>query len=402
MNKKLKVLASAMTVLMVASTLVGCGSSSSSDSAKGGQTLTIWSEYKGADLVPIKKVTDAWAKKTGNKVVLKESTGFDALQSAVKSSKGPDIDMGLPQDRLGQYVNAGAVAEVPSSAYSSSDYLAAAAGSVKYKGKNWAIPNILKTYALFYNKDMVSTPPTTWDDMVAQGKKVGLKWDPTDFYFNYALISANGGYVYKVKNGTPDTSSNGLGGDGAVKGFTMLKQLVDDKIISASDTGDISKGLFTSKKVGMFISGTWAIGDMKKAGINFGVVKYPQINGKDVPTFASIDLNLVTSSSKNKDLAFQFLKDNAESLQKELFEQQYSIPTLKKLAESKDVTGNEITKAFLDQVKVAEVMGNYPEFGQIWAPGANHLKSLAAGKETPEQAAKGLSADVQQGVAALK
>lgn len=404
MNKKLKVLASALTVLMVASTLVGCGSSSSSDSSKkSGQTLTIWSQYKGTDLVPVKKVAEEWAKSTGNKVVIKEDSNMDSLQAAVKSSKGPDIELGVPQDHIGSFVKAGIAAEVPSSAFSKSDYLDSAANAVTYQGKNWGIPCVVKTYALFYNTDMVTTPPTTWEDLIAQGKEKGLKWDPTDFYFNYAVLAGNGAYVFKVdKKGNPDTSKNGLGGPEAVKGFTEIKKLVDDKILTASDTGDVPKGLFTQKKIAFLISGTWATGDINKSGVKYAVVPYPKINGKAAPTFASIDVNVVSSASKNKDLAFQFLKDTSSKMEKALYDVNFSIPALKSLADSKEVQSNKVTAAFIEQAKSAEVMGNYPEFGQIWVPGANHLKSVVAGKETPEAAAKALSSEVQQAVEAMK
>lgn len=405
MNKKLKVLASAITVLMVASTLVGCGSSSSASSTtKGGQTLTIWSQYQGADLAPVKKVADAWAKKTGNTVkVVEDKAGFDSLTTAVKSSKGPDIELGVAQDHIGTFVNAGIAAEVPSGTFSDSDYLDSAVKAVTYKGKEYAVPCLVKTYALFYNKDLVSNPPKTWDDLVADAKTKGLALDPTNFYFDYALLSGNGAYVFKMNSdGTPNTSDIGLGNDGAVKGFTAIKQLVDDKILSASDTGDIPKGKFTSKKAAYYISGTWDVGAMKTAGINYGVVTFPQINGKAVPTFASIDCNVVSATSKNKALAFQFLKDTSSDLEKALFEESSSIPALKSLANSDAVQKDPITAAFAEQDKSAEVMGNYPEFGTIWTPGANVLKSLVAGKSTPQDTAKTLVDQVKQGVASLK
>lgn len=402
MNKRLKVLASAMTVLMVASTLVGCGSSSSTGSStKSGQTLTIWSQYKDADFAPVKKVAEAWAKKTGNTVkIIQDQSGFQSLKTAVKSSKGPDIELGVAQDNLGTFVTGGVVEEVPSSSkFNKADYLTSAANAVVYKGKTWGVPCLLKTYALFYNKDKVTKVPDTWDDLVADAKTKGLAYPVTNFYFGYALLSANGGYVFKVKNGTPDTTKCGLG---EVKGYQAIKDLVDAGIVNASDTGDVPKGKFTSGKAAYYISGTWDVGALKSTGIKYGVAPFPKINGKAVPTFASVDVNFVSKGSKNKDLAFQFLTDTANDMQKALFDESSSIPTLKALANSSAVTADPITKAFVEQAKSAEVMGNYPEFGTIWTPGENNLKLLVSGKQTPEQTAQNIVSQVNQAVAALK
>lgn len=264
------------------------------------------------------------------------------------------------------------------------------------------IPCLLKTNCLFYNTDLVSSAPKTWDELEESAKTKGLAVDPTNFYNMYAFIAANGGYAFKVKNGTPDTSDCGLGNDGAVKGYAMIKKLIDDKILTPSDTGDIPKGKFTTKKAAYFISGTWDVGALKSAGMNFKVATFPTINGKPVPTFASVDVNLVSKGSKNKDLAFQFLTDTSKDMQKALYDVNSSIPTLKSLADSKDVSGNDITKAFVEQSKAAEVMGNYPEFSTIWDPGANNLKLLVAGKQTPEQTAANVKAQVAQAVAGLK
>lgn len=47
---------------------------------------------------------------------------------------------------------------------------------------------------------------------------------------------------------------------GAVKALTLIKSLVDQKLVPASTNYGVAQGLFQKGKVGMFIDGTWDVG----------------------------------------------------------------------------------------------------------------------------------------------
>src|SRR3954463_5363057 len=44
--------------------------------------------------------------------------------------------------------------------------------AAKYKGQTWVAPFTTNTQFLFYHKDVVKTPPKTWDEMIAQAQKI--------------------------------------------------------------------------------------------------------------------------------------------------------------------------------------------------------------------------------------
>jgi multiple sugar transport system substrate-binding protein len=77
--------------------------------------------------------------------------------------------------------------------------------TVQYQGKVWAIPFTTNTQLLWYRKDIVKTPPTTWDQMIdeakEQGKSIevqGNQYEGLTVWVN-ALIAGAGGQIVDQK-----------------------------------------------------------------------------------------------------------------------------------------------------------------------------------------------------------
>jgi multiple sugar transport system substrate-binding protein len=73
--------------------------------------------------------------------------------------------------------------------------------TVEYKGKVWGIPFTTNTQLLWYRKDIVKTPPQTWDQMIdeakRQGKSIevqGNQYEGLTVWVN-ALIAGAGGSI---------------------------------------------------------------------------------------------------------------------------------------------------------------------------------------------------------------
>ena len=190
-----------------------------------------------------------------------------------------------------------------------------------------------------------------------------------------------------------DVNKIGLG-DEAVPGLKMINDLIKDGFMKASITGDIAKGDFQSKKTGFYISGPWDVDPLKKAGVNFGIERIPQIDGKDSKTFMGVQVGLVLKNSKNKSLDWDLMKylqqdDNLTALGKV----GNRLPAKKSIKVTDDYS-----KAFLDQAKTAEPMPNVPQTSAIWDPAKNALQLIATGKSTPEAAAKAMYDSVTKGI----
>ena len=56
--------------------------------------------------------------------------------------------------------------------------------AVTLDGKIYAVPFAQETSALFVNKDLVKTNPTTMEELVEMAKDVGFEYDINNFYFH--------------------------------------------------------------------------------------------------------------------------------------------------------------------------------------------------------------------------
>jgi multiple sugar transport system substrate-binding protein len=83
--------------------------------------------------------------------------------------------------------------------------------SVEWKGKVYAVPLNTNAQLLWYRKDLVPTPPKTWDEMIAMAKKLpagegliqeqGARYEGYVVWFNN-LVSSAGGKIVNA-DGTP-------------------------------------------------------------------------------------------------------------------------------------------------------------------------------------------------------
>lgn len=407
MNKHTKILASVLSAMLIVTSFTGCGSTSTSAPAAGaklptGQTITVWSHLNDNEVAMVKEKAEAWAKKTKNTVkVIKDNGKFESLVTAAKSSSGPDLVYGTPHDHVGQFTAANVAAEIPSGTIDESKYTKTSLDACEYNGKKYAVPVAAETYALIYNKDMVkdNEVPKTWDDLLTLGKKVGFEMDITNFYYTYALLAGNGAYVFKTTDGKTDPSNIGLGGAEATKGLQMVKDLIDKGYFKASITGDIAKGDFANKKIGLYISGPWDIsGDkgFKAQGLNYGTVALPSINGQATPSFMTVQVAVVNANTKNKALTLDLLK----YLQDNVLTDLYSAGRMPVTTDGK--VSDPLLQGFADQVKNAQPMPNIPEMAAVWDPAKAALTSLVNGKLKPEDAAKNLVDNINKGIAAIK
>ena len=403
MAKRSKLLAILIAGVITTTAFVGCGSKGNEggDSNSGEKkTLTVWSHFTTEEVQEFEKVAKAWGEENNVEVSVVEDQGeYQTMIQAAQSDNGPDIILGIANDNLGTFEKAGVTAEVPSGMVSADKYTSdAVVESVTIDGKIIAVPFAQETTAMFYNKDLVKEVPTTMEELVEQAKEVGFEYDINNFYFSYAFLAANGGYVYKDNNGTLDTSDIGLGNEGAIKGLQFISDLVNkDKLMAADITSDIAKADFSAGKTGFYFSGPWDVSTAKKAGINFGVIPMPTLNGNTTSTFLGVQAGIVNENSKNKDLAWELMEEFVDKGQDIVYKNGSRIPVDKNYT-----VDDEYTKVFMEQAKVAYPMPNVVEVQAMWEPANNNLKLLTSGQSDAETTGKSIVDQVAEGIKQIK
>ncbi|MCX7884524.1 MAG: maltose ABC transporter substrate-binding protein [Caloramator sp.] len=393
--------------VLISGIFVGCGkknetsTTNQSSETKKSKNLIVWSHLTEKEVAEVNKIAQEWAKKTGNTVKVQVDKGdFQAYLQAANSSKAPDIMFGIAHDNLGTFQKAQLLAEVPSDVVDKSKYVPMALDAVSYGGKLFGIPLSMETYALFYNTDKIKTPPATMDELIADGQKNGFQYDINNFYFTYAFIAANGGYVFKNNGGALDPNDIGLGNEGAVKGYQMLADFIQKyKFMPATLKGDDAKAAFQKGKTALYISGPWDVQGFKEAGVKFSVAPLPKTNGQPTPSFVGIQAAFVNANSKNQAEAWDLMKYLVENTPMPLLKTGNRIPVLNAELEKDEIKNNNIISAFAEQAKYGTPMPNIPEMAAVWKPAGDNLTLLTAGKSKPDAVAKNIVEQVKQGIA---
>ncbi|GIM27447.1 maltose ABC transporter substrate-binding protein [Clostridium polyendosporum] len=407
MNKRVKILATMMSALVLSTAFVACGKKEESKGGDGksGKEIVVWSHLTDPEVKELDKLAQEWAKKTNNKVkVVADKGDMQAYIQAAQSSKGPDVMYGIAHDNLGTFQKAGLLAKVPSGVIDESKYVSKSVmDAVTLVGNKYAVPLSMETYALFYNTEKVKEAPKTLDDLVAKAKEVGFKYDVNNFYFSYGFLAGNGGYVFKNNNGTLDPKDIGLNNEGAVKGYQFIQDLVvKNKFMNADIKGDGAKGEFQAQKIGLYISGSWDVKGFEDAKVPFAVAPLPTIDGKPCPSFMGVQAAFVSSKSKNQDQAWDLMKHLNEKSSPILINVGNRIPVLKSALDSDAFKKNKYSAQFAEQAKNAEPMPNIPEVQTMWGPGGANLTLLTANKVDAKKAADTTVEQIKQSIAQQK
>ncbi|MFO7171415.1 MAG: maltose ABC transporter substrate-binding protein [Bacillota bacterium] len=381
----------------------GSGSQQTGTGGPTGKTITVFSHLTPNEIKELQNLAAKYSQETGNKVNVVQSEADFQAEALAAQSKKFDVMYGLPNDNLGTFQRAGLVAEVPEGLIDWSVFNPVAVEAVTIEGKKWAAPVALETYALFYNTEKVPQPPASFEELVQIAKeKGGFAFDINNFYYSFAFLSANGGYVFKNNNGTLDVNDIGLANEGAIKGWEFLQKLVTEhKFMDPSIAGDIAEGMFTQGKTAFFISGPWSVAGLKEAGTPFAVAPLPTLNGNPLRPFVGVQVAFVNARSDNRDVAFDFIKWMVKN-GAELYKVGNRLPVVNEVLNSAEVQNDPILRGFVESSKNGIPMPNIPEVQAMWTPGANALKALTAGEITPEQAAQQVVQEMKLGIEQMR
>jgi multiple sugar transport system substrate-binding protein len=183
--------------------------------------------------------------------------------------------------------------------------------TVQYQGKVWAIPFTTNTQLLWYRKDIVKTPPTTWDQMIdeahKQGKSIevqGNQYEGLTVWVN-SLIAGAGGQIV-------DQNGNVKVDDSTSRAAEIMQKLAKEAAPPgmATNKEDEARLGFESQRSNFEVNYSFiypSAADIvgKEFQAKIGWARYPRTD-PDKPSRPPIGgINLgVGAYSKNKDLAF--------------------------------------------------------------------------------------------------
>ncbi|MBO7934794.1 sugar ABC transporter substrate-binding protein [Streptomyces sp. S9] len=356
--RTIRAAAAGAVVMSLALAATACGGGSSTDgegSNDSPKTLTYWASNQGASIEIDKKVLqpelDKFEKQTGIKVKLEVVPWSDLLNrilTATTSGQGPDV-LNIGNTWSASLQATGALLPWDDANFAKiggkDRFVASALGSTGAEGKDpAAVPLYSMAYALYYNKEIfadagITKPPATWDELVADGKKIQAKGKQV-IGAEGANVSENVHHVFTfakqhgadffTADGKPDFTS-----DGAV---AAVKQYVDlmakDKAIPAGNAEyaqNQSVSDFAKGKTAMLL---WqsASANLKSQGMSedsYGIAPVPVQSGtpgtgKQVNSMvAGINIS-VFKNSDNLDGATKFVKFMTSDEEQKILNTAYS------------------------------------------------------------------------------
>jgi maltose-binding protein MalE len=354
--------------------------------------LTLWVHKVAVPAVT--SVSQAFTDKYGVPVSVQE-VDFGAIRDDLKlagpAGEGPDIIVGA-HDWLGELVTNGLLEPLDLGDKAES-FDPVSLKAFTYDGKLYGVPYGLEAIALIYNKDLVPTPPATWEELKTVAKKLqdegkvdqGYVLQQGDPYHAYPFWTGHGSFVFEQNaDGTYNPAVVGLDNEGGKAAIAEIDQMIKDGLLRKDITGQINDSMFVEGKSAMTFGGPWRLNDLRKAGINFGVAKIPPMTEESKP-FVGAQGFMVSQYGKNKEVAKAFLTEflAAEEPMQLIFETDPRIPAWKSVQEN--VTDAEI-KAFAQSASVGLPMPAIPQMSAVWTDWTKAIDLVFQQQQEPEAA----------------
>ncbi|MFD6877982.1 MULTISPECIES: extracellular solute-binding protein [unclassified Streptomyces] len=413
----------AATALVAALALAAtaCGGDTKDDGGDvktGGElsgTVTWWDTSNEAEKASFQKIAEAFTAKHPKVTVKYVNVPYGDAQNKVKNAfnsgaEAPDViraDVGWVAD----FASLGYLDEVPAETAKKVDaeFLPQAAASGKYEGKTYAVPQVIDTLGLFYNKKMLADagvqPPTTLEELKtaaaaikAKTGKTGLYLRGDDSYWFFPFIYGEGGDLVDAKNKTV-TVDNPAG----VKAFKAARDLVASgaAVTNATDGWTNMQTAFKSGEVAMMINGPWAVadtyaGEQYKDKANLGVAPVPAGSTKAGAPQGGHDL-AVYAGSKNRAAAHAFVEYlTSQEVQVQSAKELSLLPTRTAAYDQPDVKSSAMVQFFKPAIDKAVERAWIPENGSLFEPLKVEYTKALTGTSTPEEAAKAAGAEFRK------
>ena len=354
--------------------------------------ITIWmSADKGAK--QLEEAAARFTEELGIPVVIESPEPIpDKFPQAAATGDGPDVVL-WAHDRFGEWAASGLLAPVDLSSSFKEGVSDIALEAVTFNGETWAWPISLEAIALIYNKEYVSEPPKSFEEIASMETPDGvgkIMWDYNNTYFTMPLLAAGGGYAFQKKDGVFDGKDTGVNNEGARKGAALLKSMIDDGTMPKGVDYGIMDTAMNKGEVAMVISGPWAWGNLETSGIDYGVAPLPSVDGSPSVPFVGVYAAAVNAASPNKDLVKELFENyllTEEGLT--AWNAENSLGALANTAMQEAQSSDERIAATIEAAKAGTPMPSNPEMGKFWSAMEPALAAITNGQQEPKAALDG-------------
>ncbi|ABX81277.1 maltose ABC transporter substrate-binding protein [Acholeplasma laidlawii] len=262
----------------------------------------------------------------------------------------------------------------------------------------YAVPMSLEAIGLYYNKDLVSTPAATMEELLAAAATwnaalasdgsgqtnaqkgwyyLGTSSHWADSYFMQTFYSALGFQPFGENLDDPSA----VGFADAVAALTWFRDKLKPATTGNNNHNSVGAGAnFVAGNIPYIIAGPWNIEEYAGTeGLNFGIAPLPSVGGVQGAPFAGAQMAAIYKYSNNKEAATAFLEflmsDKAMELQLKM---KNKLPALKPelLPNIDGFSTDPYLPAISLQLESAIPMPTIPAVQYYWGPGESMIISV--------------------------
>ncbi|WP_354623318.1 extracellular solute-binding protein [Psychromonas sp. MME2] len=313
----------------------------------------------------------------------------DEVVTLARTAELPDM-LYIPSDFVGMH-NEIKLSPIPSSWFS--QHLSMKIRSIsKINETSYGIPVFQGNHLmLFYNREMVTTPITDWQQLKEQSRSFSdqvtfpITWHYSEMYWLIPFISAYQSWPMVGDNVTLNTP-------GMVKALRFYQNLAKDKLVDPNCDHTCSVANFKNGQSPYLIDGDWIIHTLEKEmGNKLGIATLPKVEGQTMyPMFGSYVLafpNLQEDSEKYKILEKFALYTQGLEAQQLVLDEGGLMPVNDKILADAYTRMNSNEKAVMEQINFTHPLPTSPNMSVAWFAMKRGFVRLMEHNYTPEQTA---------------
>ncbi|MFI3211970.1 MAG: ABC transporter substrate-binding protein [Eubacteriales bacterium] len=257
-----------------------------------------------------------------------------------------------------------------------------------YNDEYYGLPIYGNCLALFYNKELITTPPTTWDELMTIAEEV-----TTDDCYALAISaveSEEGVFQFLPWLWSAGADLDSLDSEEGIASLQMLKDLVDLGYMSkevVSWAQQDAQVAFSAGRAAMMVNGPWMIPEIEAAApdLDYGVTVLPALDDEHASILGGESFGVAKGGQVDKAAEF-FEWIYSEEIYAQFVQDLGQLPADEELLMESLYQDDPIQKAFVDNLLVAKPRAYGPDYNEMSKAIQTALTATLTGSKTAEEA----------------
>lgn len=283
-------------------------------------------------------------------------------------------------------------------------------GLLRYDGRVYGLADQVGNHlTLVYNRDLVETPPATFDELLAVARantldedgdgakeRYGLVWNYTEPFFFIPFLTAFDGWVMD-ENQQPT-----LDNAATVEAIEFIKRLRDEEgVIPPTVDYNTAETLFKEGRAAMIINGPWAWAGYGDSGIDYALtpIPYNEAAGawaRPMAAAKGYSLNPAVPDWKLPTVLGVMRLLTGPEVQADMTRQLATIPVRENVRQSGAMEANPVLQQSLAQLEHTRPMPTSPTLRMVWDGMRGPYQLVMNGEVTGEEGARQMQREVEK------